>query len=310
MLSEYAVEPAAIGADWETFRYLIEKFGADKGRLISRLPNKWERKVIQTAKAAGVPDIRMASIVERLHRSKHAVVDFNRTYNPAESWIDNTVREHRERPFRAIICSDQAISCAEAIIPDDCSDESRLFHSPISRGVTRTADEISDALLLLAAAASEIDIVDPYFDLRVARGDFVSPLGALLQKLVAIVPDPKVIRVHFRSHDSRPPPEILARDAPAQTNGLLPADFCLELYEWEEFQNGEDFHDRFFLTDIGGVMIGAGLSAEGPTETATFTLLDLQHAQRVRSRFSMDSTTYRMVGPVVRIYSDGLVEVI
>ena len=75
MLSEYAVEPAAIGADWKTFLFLIEKFGVDKGRLISRLPNKWEKKVIQEAKASGVPDIRMASIVERLSRSRCTIPD-------------------------------------------------------------------------------------------------------------------------------------------------------------------------------------------------------------------------------------------
>lgn len=41
MLFEYAVEPQAIGSSWQTFLYLIEKFGFDRGRLISRLPGKW-----------------------------------------------------------------------------------------------------------------------------------------------------------------------------------------------------------------------------------------------------------------------------
>ena len=72
MHSEYAVEPAAIGADWETFRYLIDKFGFDKGRLISRMPKRWEKKVIAAAKDAGLPDVRMKSLVERLRQTKKA----------------------------------------------------------------------------------------------------------------------------------------------------------------------------------------------------------------------------------------------
>ena len=36
MLFEYAVEPRAIGSNWKDFKYLIEKFGFDRGRLISR----------------------------------------------------------------------------------------------------------------------------------------------------------------------------------------------------------------------------------------------------------------------------------
>jgi hypothetical protein len=33
MLDEYAIEPEAMGASWSDFRYLVEKFGFDQGRL-------------------------------------------------------------------------------------------------------------------------------------------------------------------------------------------------------------------------------------------------------------------------------------
>jgi hypothetical protein len=45
MMYEYAVEPQAIGTNWQTFRYVIEKFGFDKGRLISEFPKHWFRDV-------------------------------------------------------------------------------------------------------------------------------------------------------------------------------------------------------------------------------------------------------------------------
>jgi len=156
--------------------------------------------------------------------------------------------------------------------------------------------------------AGEIDIVDPYFDLRPARGNYTGPLTSLLGKLAAATPAPKVIKVHFRSHDSRPPPNILAQNAPALTNGILPQGYSLELYEWTEVPGGEDLHDRFFLTDVGGLMVGAGLAAAGPGETATFTLLDNSHAQQLRSRFSANSTVYTRVGSAVRVDANGNVE--
>ncbi|WP_299627606.1 hypothetical protein [uncultured Tateyamaria sp.] len=308
MLSEYAVEPAAIGTDWNTFRYLIEKFGADKGRLISRFPNKWEKKVIQAAKDAGLSEVKLASVVERLHGAKHKVVSFNRTYDHETSWVDNAIREHGHRPFRAIVCGEGAVTCAEALAPDDCFDENAFFNAPISRDVARTSDDIADALLLIALVAGEIDIVDPYFDLRPAKGNYTGPLTSLLGKLAAATPTPKVIKVHFRSHDSRPPPNILAQNAPALINGILPQGYSLELYEWTEVPGGEDLHDRFFLTDVGGLMVGAGLAAAGPGETATFTLLDNTHAQQLRSRFSANSTVYTRVGSAVRVDANGNVE--
>ena len=310
MLSEYAVDPAAIGADWNTFKDLIDRFGADKGRLISRMPKRWERKVIQAAKDSGVPHVRMKSIVERLHVAKYKVVHFNRAYDHEAVWIDNALREHEERSFRAIIYNDVANVCTEALSPDDCSDDHPLFSAPISQDVARTPDDIAGALVLLAAVAQEIDIVDPYFDPRPGKGDYIGPLKSLLTMLSSLAATPKVIRVHFGSHDSRPPSELLARDAPAQTKGLLPRGYCLELYEWSEVPGGEDLHDRFFLTEVGGLMIGAGLSAEGPAETATFTLLDVEHAQRLRSRFSATSTVYTRVGSVVRINADDTAELV
>ncbi|MGR3482132.1 hypothetical protein [Salipiger marinus] len=178
MISEYAVEPATIGADWRTFKDLIDRFGADKGRLISRLPNKWEKKVIQAAKEAGVPDVRMSSIIERLSHSKHKVVDFNRAYDHEAEWISNALREHGTRPFKAIICDAGKAACAEAMEPDDCSDAHALFRAATSRDVTRTADQIADALHAMTAVSKEVDIVDPYFDLRPGKGNYLDTLGS------------------------------------------------------------------------------------------------------------------------------------
>lgn len=308
MLSEYAVEPAAIGADWRTFKDLIDRFGADKGRLISRFPTKWERKVIQAAKEAGVPDVRMSSIIERLRNSKHKVVDFSRVYDYEENWINNTLCEHAARPFKAIICDTENTACAESMHPDDCSDGHALFSAATSCNVTRTEDKIADTLNTFAAVSREVDIIDPYFDLRPTEGNYLGPLVTLLDRLGRGPWPPKVIKIHFREHGSRPPPELVARDGAAQIKGRLPLGYCLELYAWSEKKGGEDFHDRFVLTDLGGIMIGAGLSADGQAESAAFTLLDFEHAQSLRNRFADGSTAYSRAGYAVRFRDDGSTE--
>jgi hypothetical protein len=297
-----------MGADWRTFKDLIDRFGADKGRLISRLPAKWEKKVVQAAKDSGVPDVRISSIVERLRDSRHKVVDFNRTYDHDADWIDNALREHAGRPFKAIICDAGRAACAEAMQPDDCSDRHPLFGAATSCDVIRTADEIAGALYTITAVSKEVDIVDPYFDLRPTEGNYLAPLVSLFARLAGDPGPSKAIRIHFRDHVSRPPPALLARDGSAQINGLLPPGYCLELYAWSEIRGGEDFHDRFVLTDLGGIMIGAGLSADGPTETAAFTLLDFEHAQGLRDRFADGSTAYARAGYAVRIRHDGSTE--
>lgn len=307
MLSEYAVDPVAIGADWQIFKDLIDRFGADKGRLISRLPTKWEKKVIRAAKKAGVPDVRMSSIVERLRQSKHKVVDFHRAaaYDDKVDWIGNALREHGTRPFKAIICNAGKAVCVEAVEPDDCSDTHPLFRAITSCDVTRTADQIADSLHTLTEVSKHVDIVDPYFDLRPGKGNYLATLVSLLKRLKGASDRTKVIRIHFRNHDTRPSAEILARDGSAKLKKCLPLGYSIEFYAWSEKRGGEDFHDRYILTELGGIMIGAGISVAGPEESVAFVSLNFEHAQRLRSRFSDGSTVYNRVGSAVRIREDG-----
>ena len=68
MLYEYAVEPRAIGSSWQTFRYVIEKFGFDRGRLISQFPNTWFRLVYDAAE--GFLPMEKKRTVEALNLAK------------------------------------------------------------------------------------------------------------------------------------------------------------------------------------------------------------------------------------------------
>ena len=94
--------------------------------------------------------------------------------------------------------------------------------------------------------STEIDIVDPFFDLRPGKGDFLNPIASLLGKLSASGSPCKVIRIHFRTHGSRPPDNILLRDAPRQTKGAIPAGFVLQLNEWDEFRAARIFTTASF----------------------------------------------------------------
>jgi hypothetical protein len=49
MLYEYAVEPKAIASNRETCRYLSEKFGFHRARLLSEYPKKWLPLAIEAA---------------------------------------------------------------------------------------------------------------------------------------------------------------------------------------------------------------------------------------------------------------------
>jgi hypothetical protein len=52
MIHEYAVDPALLN-NWERFRYLTEKFGVCRGRLISRFPKRWKAMVYDGLSSVG-----------------------------------------------------------------------------------------------------------------------------------------------------------------------------------------------------------------------------------------------------------------
>jgi hypothetical protein len=81
MLYEYAVEPAAIVADWNTCRYLAEKFGFDRGRLLSLFPRKWFH---MARDAAGhLPPMEKARVIEKLiELQRNASIRSGRAYDP------------------------------------------------------------------------------------------------------------------------------------------------------------------------------------------------------------------------------------
>ena len=309
MHQEYAVEPAAIGSSWETFRYLFEKFGFQEGRLISRFPTKWERQVLEAAKVAKIGDVAYAKIVEKLRKEKRtAIIKSGRAYGSGlDAWVANARVAHAVKPFHAIIAQDDHDDDL-IVTPQDLDEKHPLMLAPTTRNVPRTPQALADACLLLLCSAREVDIVDPYFDLRKTR--YTGPLRTLLALAYDSGKRDLFIRIHFRTHSSRPTKESVRQNVRQWVGNWVPDSFELHLYEWEEIPDGEDFHDRFMLCDCGGLTIGAGFSAEPKPQTTNMGLMDETNVQELRARFAPGASVYTQSGPAIRVKSNGDAEYI
>ena len=304
MLFEYAVEPQAIGSSWHNFRYLIEKFGFDRGRLISRLPGRWERKVIQAAKEAGVPDIRMASIVERLRNAKLAVADLGRPYEPEKSWIENALTEHQREPFHAIIAQYNPGGDVTVLPVADIDEHQPLMAAAQDRAVSREAEAIAQALNGFLRVSNRILFVDPFFDPYNAR--YKSTLRACLAVVKANNPG-AACEIHYRHHTNKPTNIELEREAGNLFRGVIPDGLAISVYCWRQRNGGADFHARYLLTECGGVGIDAGFSAEGGHQTTDMHLMSVALSQARLAGFARDATDFELMEPVLEIRSDGSV---
>jgi hypothetical protein len=305
MLYEYAVEPRAIGSSWETFRYLIEKFGFDKGRLISEFPKRWLLEVYNATTA--FPDVQKKRVVEALNQArKNKVVRCHRPYDPdAGDWLHNALIEHLRLPFHAIIALENPTGEAVVLPIRDLDELHPLMAVAHDRAVTRDPTSIATALAGLLRFGSNILFVDPFFDPYSGR------YKSTLRECLAIVKEfnPRATcEIHYRYHEDKPAQEEIQREAGNLFRDIIPAGMKINIYCWREKNGGADFHDRFLLTDKGGIGAGAGFSAEGAHQVTNMHLMSFELAQQTLKAFARSATDYELVGPVLRIAANGSVE--
>ena len=89
-------------------------------------------------------------------------------------------------------------------------------------------------------------------------------------------------------------------------SGLLPVDLELRIFCWDKKTGGKEFHDRFILTEFGGVDFGHGLDAPGrpgrPSPAKVkIQILDKDDYQELWGDFREDSEVYykRISDPII-----------
>jgi hypothetical protein len=307
MLFEYAVEPKAIGSNWKDFRYLIEKFGFDRGRLISRFPNNWERAVIEAAQRSGMGDVRLKSVVERLQKARSAaIIRTGRQYNPSVGdWIENALLQQATNPFHAIIATQNRGDRNFILVPDDVEDDHPLMVAPRNWEVERAGSNLATAMAPLLKFSKEVLFVDRFFNIQDDR--YKETLRASLAVVATNGTQGARCEIHYGEHDRRPPLELVERNAGRWLAGVIPVGMSIKLFGWKEKARGEDFHARYLLTDRGGMNVEAGFSAEGAHQKLLMALLELPVCQDKLAAFARGSTRYDLIEPVLEVFSDGTV---
>lgn len=301
---EYAVEPRVMGSSWETFRYLIEKFGFDKGRFIAEFPKKvWFRDVYEAANAlAPTQKARLEILLRKARGTK--VIRTGRPYDHNREWLPNALAEHQRLPFRAIIARENGAGSDVVLVADEMDEEHPLMLVPSSAAIPREAAPIAAALSALLAHASTILVVDPFYN------PFNHRYKSALRACLRVVKDQNptaVCEIHYRYHPDAPSPVEIEREAANIFPGLIPEDMAIRVYCWKEKAGGSDFHARYLLTDIGGIGVDAGFSAEGNHQTTDMHRMDNPFCQERVAAFDRAATVYELVEPVLLITATGQV---
>ena len=190
------------------------------------------------------------------------------------SWLENAEREHERRPFHAILALTNPKNHAHVLAESDIDKDSAARWA-VGHGcsVARNAAEMADAVAPLLRCCSDVIFVDPYFGPE--RSRYRRPFEAFLERVVRQRPDeiPKRIEVHTGVEHTGTE-EFFRGECEKRLHRCVPEGMRVIVRRLKQKQDGERPHNRYILTDLGGVTFGIGLDDGNEGETDDITLMD------------------------------------
>jgi hypothetical protein len=282
MLTEFALEPGLLH-NWDRFQRFIGLFGITQGRLISRFPRKWQQPVLDSVTCGPVAKAKIEEALRR--RLDDRLLPRYHEWREDLTWMDNAVAEHGKRPFHAILAAanpgghDFVVDAADL---DVTALPPKLQAGP-SRLVVRSAAEMTAAVRMLFQFSKKIVLMDRNFAPDKSR--FRDPLAEMLMACLDRFgkPRPVEVELHFGHRVLDDAPDFKVACA-AWLQEVIPIGLRLIVVRWSH----EDLHNRYILTDRGGIQIGEGLDEANEKCSRTddvLTLLSPATAAELLQRF-------------------------
>lgn len=280
LIHEYAIDPEII-KDWRSLRDLSDKMGVSKGRVIARMPKTWFRDIYDRFATSTVADARLEFALRRLGR---AILPTGRTAQlHNQTWLEVALKEHRQRPFRAIITTANSEN-RDLVNPEDLSEDHSKWKAPRELPIPRNSDEWVKAAELLLSACSELILIDPHFKPDAAR--YQRSLKALCLAATRNNPRRPKIEYHVGKSESITEQEFETK-CRSELPDLISEGVKIEFVIWSCRIGGQDFHARYVLTNHGGIRIDHGLDERRSATTDTdVSLLDDDMFQRRKTDFT------------------------
>lgn len=302
MIHEFALEPAVIN-NWERFRYFVDQFGVEHGRLISRFPHRWKAMVYDECKTC--KEIEKKRIEERLANIDNKLISLGRPYIPEKRWLDNAEEQHDKKPFRAIISTSNPREKPHVLIADDLDETYESWRMLRGCSVPRTPESLANSAAMLLLISKEIVFVDPYFDPGESR--FINTLRKLLQHAFEnLLPDS--IELHVKHRVKRKDNYYASRNEILQEwhdkclqrlPPIIPRGFKIKIIRWDQRDGGEKLHARYVLTEKGGIGYDVGLDSGYEGETTDVSLLDRPVYEQRWKDYQKETAPFELVDEFV-----------
>jgi hypothetical protein len=294
VIHAFALEPKLV-ATWgrrDDFRFIHDKFGLGTPRALLELPafSKWKRAVYAAANELALSQEDMKRI-EELFRlfGEHRCRRSDSVFDGLLSWLENAEREYDRKPFAGIVATVNPRGHEAVLVADQLGAGSPRWACELGATPARTPEALAVALSAMLVNCNSLHLVDPHFGPENARHRKV--LEALMDVLSTNGISPRVIRVHCSAKSDL---GFFEQEA-VKMAARLPTGICVEFARWRQRPGGEKLHNRYVLTDLGGVSLGVGLDAGESGETDDLLLLPRAQYEHRWSQYVANNGAFEYV---------------
>lgn len=163
----FAIDPQA-PVDLKDIKAMLEQFGLTNGRFIANFPDDWLRMF--NAHVEHLQGLDRARLVRLLDLHKDALLAVNLDFRRTKSWVENAneAKQSRKGISRVLAADPNPLgieTLQKFLWEDDSENSSRGAHIPMS------TDAYRKAVAPLLQHSTEIQLVDPFFQLRRSNGE-------------------------------------------------------------------------------------------------------------------------------------------
>ena len=302
MLREYALDPDVL-TNWNDFRYFIEKFGIPEGRLISKYPKKWKYLVyLSLAKNTKYPksaeiEINLKEEIDRIDPNIIAPVRKNYFWDHNKSWLISAVEEHKRKAFHAIISNERHDECRELLVAEFLNEKHELWKTQRELCIARDNTELANALSLFLQISKDVVFVDKHF--RPGRNEFIYPFQHYLKELFVCEYKRKKINVKiFTGYDPKHDHVWFYKACDEHFSCIIPQGLsvriCRIIFSDDDVKS-DDMHNRYILSERGGVRFAWGLDSGKPNKNDDVSFLDENVYQKRWSQYCSGNNAYDII---------------
>ncbi|MDF1666226.1 MAG: hypothetical protein P1V97_31010 [Planctomycetota bacterium] len=312
MIYEYALDPKLL-LEWRSLaatRFIAQSCGLGTPRIVSSYPSKrvLRRMATDVLNDPTLGTIERTRIAELLEYLLETVVQRKsvKFFDKGLTWHANAVAEDDAAPFYAIMSSSDKTGHLRTLLPDDIGDpKKKLWCVPHGEVVNRDPAFMRQKLSSLLRCSSHIIFIDPY--LRLGRSGSYSKTIRLFINEISMLPNIKFSpKIEFHSaqktHPGALPLSQFKEECEVELPSLLPKGLTVEVKRWKARVGSDVLHNRYLLTDIGGICLGNGFSEGKSGSTDDLAVLsreqyELRWEQYVDSQaFEEACTPFTVIG--------------